>query len=66
MHDARDIGRTHADTSTTPSRRRLFAGLSATLLAGAAIATAAHGAPVAALPAGGEAVLLDLAGRAAA
>jgi hypothetical protein len=60
MHNARDNGRTRADTSTIPSRRRLFAGLSATLLASAAIATAARGAPVAALPAGDDAELLRL------
>jgi hypothetical protein len=54
MHNARDHERTHPDTSTIPSRRRLLAGLSATLLAGAAIATAAHGATAdAAMAAGG-------------
>jgi hypothetical protein len=51
------------NTTHTPdvAARRLFAGLSATLLAGAAIATAARGAPVAALPAdGADAELLEL------
>jgi hypothetical protein len=42
-----------AGEDAAPSRRRLFASLSATLLAGAAIATAARGAPGAAMQASG-------------
>ena len=47
MRDARDTGRTRPDTPTIPSRRGLLATGTAALLIGAAIATAALGAPVA-------------------
>jgi hypothetical protein len=60
MHNARDHEQTHPDTSTIPSRRRLFTGLSATLLAGAAIATSAHGAPTVAPTGTADAELLEL------
>jgi hypothetical protein len=53
-----------AAKAAIPSRRRLLAGLSATLLAGAAIATAARGAPVADAPAdGADAKLIRLCER---
>ncbi|HUB48361.1 MAG TPA: hypothetical protein VMB73_25575 [Acetobacteraceae bacterium] len=48
-----------ADTPDNPSRRAILVGSTAALLAGAAIATAAHGAPVAP-PAGDDAELLAL------
>jgi hypothetical protein len=47
MHTARDTGRTRAlPTTADTSRRRLFAAAASALVAGAAIATAAHGQEV--------------------
>jgi len=56
MHTARDNGAVRAATTPNPSRRAILAGSTAALLAGAAIATAAHGAPVA-LPSDDAALL---------
>ena len=58
MHTARDTGRARA-LPTTPdtSRRRLFATAAGALVAGATVATTAHGAPIAE-PSGGDAELL--------
>jgi hypothetical protein len=60
MHTARDTGRARA-LPTTPdtSRRRLFATAASALVAGAALATAAHGAPVTD-PSGDDAELIRL------
>jgi len=59
MPQARDTGRTRANTiPENPSRRAILAGSTAALLAGAAIATGARGASVAS--AGDDAELLAL------
>ena len=54
MHTARDTGRTRADNPAIPSRRGLLAASASALVAGAAIAAAAHGAPVASPGAPGD------------
>lgn len=54
MPKARDTGRTRPETIDNPLRRRLLAGATATLAAGAAIATAAHAAPVGSPEAAGD------------
>ena len=48
MHTARDTEHARAlPTSAVPSRRGLLATVASALVAGAAVATAAHGAPLA-------------------
>jgi hypothetical protein len=63
MHTARDTGRTRADNPALPSRRGLLAASASALVAGAAIATAAHGALVASPGGAGDAELIAACDR---